>query len=346
MSGAIKQAIYAMAVVVCLLISHTIAEAASAPIQHLRGKVLTHNEVDKLLATRVEGVVGCPELESGEMPILTFELFAESFACTADIGENGPFPLMTGDPEVRKSAIKSNWPSNYKPTLKEMLDMVASDTSSTWKYVTEGDARLGPSVTSSEEFRNGLVLFEFTKTARNQPLTLSVPPNWTPTGEWPLITYMPNGWKTTSPAQRIEYVPMTLEQWSSAGGQQAIVNVIPWGLQVQSMGAYSADSKADEAELLSRIPIDNSIELAKNVHTGTTKDMLKRTKVGKFDAWYFEWPVLPLKTAKQKGGFVWRQWVFMDGNKCYGLTSCVPKNLDDQIEPVLTDMVGSLSLRQ
>jgi hypothetical protein len=342
LSVTIKQSIYAIAMLTCLLFWHIgIAQATDVPVRHIRGQILTQKQVDDLLQQRVDGTIGYPEIDSEEQPMLTFERFAEFFACSSSPSAKGPFILMTGTSEVRQLPLHCQWSSDYKPTVREMLDIIAEDTCTQWKYVTESNARISPNLILRKNFLHGLVIFEFTGSAHSHPITLNIPSNWTSVDQCSSVIYMPPGWKKIGEGPLIVYVSVNSPR-AADGHDQGIASVVPWGLKVEAMGSYSANSKAEETELLSRIPIDKSIELASYVHPGTTKDMLKRTTVGTYGAWYFESLVSPRKATERDGKLVWRQWVFMHTNKCYVLTSCIPKDVDDQIHPAINRMVESV----
>ena len=198
------------------------------------------------------------------------------------------------------------FPAFYKPTLRELLDVLALETSSDWKYdptskYFRSDAETGPV--------EGLAVFEFTKTTRKKPFAVA----------------LAKGWKATDKGNWLMLVPP----------------MFPLGIDIHELGSYSSDDKAKEKGLLAKVPIEVSLEWARRAQDKVDPNELKPAKVGAYDALYFETMML----MRDGSTIHWRQWVFMAGNRCYFVISTIVPQLDDRIFPDVKAMVASFKIK-
>ena len=136
--------------------------------------------------------------------------------------------LITSSKEISNAELHPVFPESYKPTLREFLDAIALQTSLEWKYdptskYFKSEVESGPV--------EGLAIFEFTKTKREQPFEVA----------------LPEGWKAVDKGSWVMYVPP----------------VFPLGMDIHQLGSYSSDDKSKEAELLKNVPHDVMLDWAK-----------------------------------------------------------------------------------
>jgi hypothetical protein len=259
-------------------------------------KPLTKEQQDKLLKERLEGGMGD-----------SFNQFSNMFLAMSRIKLSCGVGLMTPSKKIAKSELHAVFPEFYKPTLKELLDSIALQTSSKWQYdptskYFESDVEEGPV--------EGIAIFEFTKDKREKPFQVT----------------LPKGWKSADKGNWVMYTPP----------------MFPLGMDIHEFGSYSSDDKTKEKELLKKIPIEVSMEWAKRAKDEVDPKELKPAKVGPYDALFFE-TMMPLRDGPT---FHWRQWVFMVDDKCYFVISTILPQLDDKIFPDVEAMVKSFQIKK
>src|SRR6185295_12353143 len=109
----------------------------------------------------------------------------------------------------------------------------------------------------------------------------------------------------------------------------------PVGMDIYEMGTYSSDEPKKEKGFADKIRLEVSLSWARRVDPKVRPDGFKHVQVGQFDALYFEATIHPQPDKEIK----WRQWVFMDGNKCYFIVSTILPELDERIYPDVQKML-------
>ncbi len=265
-------------------------------------KHFTQSEIDDLLKSRLNGGLGG-----------TFASFTNQFFVNSALQISHPVCLGASSNEISSKRLMPTFPQTYQPTLKELLDNLALQTHSTWKYNPTGeyihvsaDPEGKKPSTSKEQI--DAAIFEFTPTKREKPFSVELISGWTPTdmGHW------------------IKYSPTSF----------------PVGMDIYEMGTYSSDD-AKGAEALKNIPSDIILEWSKIIKQSPTKSDLKNAKIGKFDALVYECEL----TGKDGNQLKWHNWVFMDGNKCYFILSAYPNELENKIFPDVQKMLASFKTK-
>jgi hypothetical protein len=197
------------------------------------------------------------------------------------------------------------FPEFYKPTLRELLDVIALQTSSEWKYDPSGkhiqsDVDHGPV--------EDLAIFEFTEVKREKPFQVD----------------LPKGWKSTDKGNWVMFVPP----------------VFPLGMDIHELGSYSSDDASQEKELLEKVPIEVSLMWARRAKDEVDPKDLKPAKVGRYDALYFE----TMMSLRDGPTVRWRQWVFMADHRCYFIVSTILPELEAQIFPGVEAMLKSFQI--
>ena len=216
------------------------AEAGKPSVATL--KPLSKEQQDKLLVARLDGGLG-----------QTFHDFANVFLVVSRVKLPSGAGLMTSSPEIAQTQLHPVFPTFYKPTLRELLDVLALETSSEWKYdptskYFQSDAETGPV--------EGLAVFEFTKIKRKKSFEVT----------------LAKGWKATDKGNWLMLVPA----------------MFPLGMDIHELGSYSSDDKAKEKDLLAKVPIEMSLEWARRRKTRSSGRISSRRKSARYDALYFE----------------------------------------------------------
>src|SRR5687767_2712801 len=81
--------------------------------------------------------------------------------------------IHADDKEIEKTALRSPFPDFYKPTLKELLDAIALQTKSSWKYDPQRD------------------YWVFARPANSKPFTITIADKWTEEDRGIYIKYKP-----------------------------------------------------------------------------------------------------------------------------------------------------------
>ncbi|MCW5821557.1 MAG: hypothetical protein KIT34_02075 [Cyanobacteria bacterium TGS_CYA1] len=260
----------------------------------------SQSEVDQLLKERLNGGIGS-----------TFAGFANQFLVSSVIQTGCNAVLVSLSNEVSAKQLMSTFPQSYKPTFKELLDCLAQQTSSTWKYNPddkfikvedkEGQKQSKPSEPVD------IYIFEFTPSTNEKSFTVELPSGWTSKdmGHW------------------VKYSPPKF----------------PVGLDIYEMGTYSS-SDGDSIKLKS-IPSDLLLEWGKRIKQNPTKADLKKGKIGTFDADLYECEISGKDDKKLK----WHNWTFMNGNKCYFVLSAYPNELENDIYPDVQKILSTFRIK-
>jgi hypothetical protein len=238
----------------------------------------------------------------------TFRQFANQFLVTSRFQLSQGVGLMTLSKEISNLPLQSPFPSTYKPTLREFLDSIALQTFSEWEY--DPSSKFFQSKVKHTSPVTGLAMFEFKPAKREKPYEVT----------------LAEGWKAVDKGNWTMHVPP----------------VFPVGMDIFESGTYSADDQTAEDELLERIPTDLSLERAKSLGATAVAEDLSPRKVGPFDALFFD----KTFTSPQGQQIRWRQWVFMDGNKCYLVVSAIFPQFEDKIFPDVEKMVASFQIKE
>jgi len=263
--------------------------------QPVRIQPLTKEQQDKLLNERLDGGMGN-----------SFRQFSNQFLAMSRINLSYGVGLMTPSQEVADAELQTEFPTFYKPTLREYLDVIALQTKSKWKYdptskYFHSEVETGPV--------KDLAIFEFTKTDRVKPFRVT----------------LPKGWRSIDKGNWMMYVPP----------------VFPLGVDIHELGTYSSDDKTDK-DLLKRVPREVSMEWAKRAKDEVGPKEIKPAKVGSYDALYFE-TMMPLRDGSTVR---WRQWVFMVDNKCYCAISTIYPQCEERIFPDVQSILASFVIKK
>jgi hypothetical protein len=260
-------------------------------------KPLSKEQQDDLLKQRISGGMGP-----------TFSDFANVFLVLSRLKLSYGVGLMTTAKEIAAAELQSPFPKSYEPTLRELLDAIALQTFSQWKYDPSG--KFFQSDVKGEAPVADLAFFEFTKAERRKPYEVD----------------LAKGWKSVDKGNWTMFVPPSF----------------PVGLDIYEVGSYSADDKTKEAELLKQIPQDVALMWAKRASEDAAKKDLKPAKVGRYDAIYFD-TMVPTQLGQQAH---WRQWVFMVDDKCYFIVSTIFPKYEDKIYPDVEAMLKSFKIKR
>lgn len=272
-------------------------EAAKSEGQSKAVQPLSQAAQNELLDARVEADMGG-----------TFGQFANVFLVFSRIQLGSGVGLMTPSKEVSSAELMPVFPSSYKPTLRELMDAIALQTFSQWRYDPSG--KYFQSDVEGEAPPNDLAIFEFIPTKRDKPFAVT----------------LADGWKPVDKGHWLMLVPPAF----------------PVGMDIYEMGTYSSSDKATEKEFLQRIRADVAVEWAQRVKEDVAQEDMKQAKVGAFDALHFE-AMVPSQLGKE---IRWRQWVFMDGNKCFFIVSTILPEHESEIFPAVENMLQSFEVKE
>lgn len=250
----------------------------------------------------------------GEMG-LTFGRFAKPFFISSKLQLSTGIQLMTRSRNIALTQIQSPFPKSYNPTLREFFNSLALQTFSEWSYDPEVQfgtltgKKAGPDSAPLE----GFAVFEFKPTKREKPWKIDLAKGWTAQdmGTW------------------VMHRPLKF----------------PVGMDIYEAGTYSTKKTADpksKEEFFNSIRTDVSMLWANLVNKNAQNSDLEAEKVGDFDALYYE-SLIPSRLGKE---IKWRQWVFMDGNKCYFIVSTILPELEEAILPDVEKMLSTFKTKK
>lgn len=256
-------------------------------------KPLSKEELEALLKKRVE-----PGMSN------SFRAFANMYIVRSSIELRQIIALVTESEEIEEMQLESPFPQTYKPTLKEFLDAIATQTGSQWQYdPTNKFIRTNRKDSKPME---GIGIFEFKKAERKRPYEFT----------------LANGWQSHDKGSWVMCVPPTA----------------PVGMDIYELGTYSSDTKTEDSKSLGRIPFDIALEWARRVKEKVDESEIRHVKVGSHDTCFFE-TTLPSKLGKD---VYWRHWVFMSGNRCYLVLSTLITDSDATLLPDVMSMIKSM----
>lgn len=293
----------AIGIPVCLAEAQrrTIEQPASAlepenvPLAKLA--ILSDDDLNEVLSRRLSGDMGDALRNFGKMFLVNSRL---------QIGVG--IGLVAENKKIANTELQATFPESYHPTLRELLDSIALQSSSAWNYDKTGkhfstDQRSDTPV-------EGLAIFELKPTKREKPYKVA----------------LAKGWRAVDKGHWTMYIPRQF----------------PVGMDIYEFGTYSPSKKDDEQKFSDKIRTDVSLDWARRVEPKANEKDFEEAKVGQFDALHYE--VLLKGQAGQE--IRWRQWVFMDGNKCYFIVSTIIPNLEDQIYPDVKQMLETFEIKK
>jgi hypothetical protein len=237
-----------------------------------------------------------------------FKQFANMFLVSSRISMGTNVGLMTKSQIIAETDLQPIYPSSYHPTLREFLDRIALQTSATWKYDPTG--QFVRDTTGQKKPLKDMAIFEFSE---NKKI------------EKPYEMTLEKGWKTVDKGHWVMHVPKEF----------------PIGMDIYQMGTYSPEKGEVTPEFINKTRLNISLTWAQRVRPETKSKDLITTKVGSYEALYFE-----SMTKSQLGEEIkWRQWVFFVGNEAYFIVSTILPEFEDKIFPDVKKMISTFQKR-
>lgn len=237
----------------------------------------------------------------------TFGQFSNVFFVSSAINLGTSIGLLSDDATIVKTKLEPAFPKSYEPTVKEFLDAIALETGSKWRYDEEDQFILGEK--ASDQKAENIVNFKFVKDGddKNPRIEYTIDPA--------------EGWKMKPQTNWIMYVPPNH----------------PFGMDLHVLGKLTTNEASNEKELLSSAAKEFALDLYKTVEPEATATDIKQTKVGEYEAYFFEHQLPP----KGKEQYRWRQWHFIVGNRLLYIISTLPIDQDETLYPDVEKMVKS-----
>lgn len=259
-------------------------------------KPLSQEQQDALLRSRVES-----------NPSGTMGQFSNMFLVMSRIELPYGVGLIPASREIAETELQPIYPPFYRPTLRELLDTLALQTSSQWKYDPSSkhfhsDAEQGEVA--------GLGIFEFTPTQRAKPYQVT----------------LPKGWKADDRGHWVMYTSPKF----------------PLAVDIHDLGTFSTDDPTQEKEFLERVPREVSLMWANRAKDNVRPEDLQPAKVGPYDALYFE-TMMPLRDGPTVR---WRQWTFLVDHHCFFVVSTILPQLEAQIFPGVEAIIKSFEIQK
>lgn len=236
----------------------------------------------------------------------TFRDFSNMYFVMSRIEIGKSIALATDDKDVSTAYLEPAYPASYQPTVQELLDAVALQSDSRWVYeeqyqvvYTETENR------AAKKSMDSVVVFQFLPREKPLPFKINTVEGWTTVPRTNWMMYIPSG--------------------------------LQCGMDIHMQGRVSADSDSDLAKLLSRMPREAALENLQRARPDATVDDLKKVKVGKYDAYFFQQALPPKGEEKVR----WRQWHFMVGDRLMYAISTLPVEVDDKLYPEVEKMLAS-----
>jgi len=120
-----------------------------------------------------------------------------------------------------------------------------------------------------------------------------------------------------------------------------IPRAFPVGMDIYEFGTYSPTQKDNEQNFFDKIRNEVSLDWARRVHPKAKVGDLEKAIVGQFEALHYG----VLLTGQTGQEIRWRQWVFIDGKKCYLSVSTIIPDLEEKIYPDVKQMLESFEIR-
>lgn len=232
----------------------------------------------------------------------SFAQFANMFFVTSRMDLDVGVGLTAHGIDVEKIHLEPAFPSTYRPTLKELLDAIAMQTKSHWTYEAK-DQLVKSSSKLPEKELEGIAIIMFSPAEQTLPYEMTPPKDWLAVDRTNWIMYVPP--------------------------------IAPLAMDLHVSGRLSASDKAKEDQLFKSAPVDAALDVLKRVRPDATSKDLKKTKVGPYDAYFFE-NQLP---TTGEGKIRWRQWHFMVGNQLCFVISTIKNEQDDRLYPDVEAML-------
>lgn len=200
------------------------------------------------------------------------------------------------------------FPRAYKCTLRELLDVIALQTNTKWIY--REDSQVMGSDSPDTKTADGIAIFTFVATERKPQFEM------TPAKDWKMVEH----------ASWTMFVPPTA----------------PMGMDFHVGGKLSVDTPEKLKELLISAPSDATLNQYRRVKPDATAKDLKLTKIGPYDAYFFEAALPPNGVEKIR----WRQWHLAVGNQIVFVISTLFKNKDASLYPDVEQMIKNFRVRE
>ncbi len=200
---------------------------------------LTSDQQVSLLAERLDGGLG-----------YTFAQFANMFLVKSHLSLSRGVVLSTPDDKVADTDLMPAFPGTYRPTLREFLDEIATQTHTEWRYVVESPTLESTSSKPVED----VACFEFTNGGSRLDFSVRVP----------------EGWTIRDGGNRLMCAPPTF----------------PVGIDFYEAGTYSFGNAA--ANAMERIVDDVALEWARRASPQAKISDMTFARVGGFNARYFQ----------------------------------------------------------
>jgi hypothetical protein len=277
--------------------------AASAKGSTTAVKVLSESELAALLNQRINSTFSGP-----------FGPFANMFFVRSNLETGTSIGLTTASARVGQMPLTPAFPRDYKCTLRELLDAIAMQIDTNWKYSPKDQImrNMSKDVAIPDAPLTGVALFTFEEASRKPGFAMD-----------PAA-----GWKVNSQGARTMYIPPTAEM----------------GLDLHVCGKVSVDGNdpAKLADLCKSAPRDAALDELRRVKPGAVAGDLKQTKVGEYDAYFFEaW--LPPNGEKK---IHWRQWHLIVGNQLLFVISTLFKDQDESLYPDVEQMIKTFKVKE
>lgn len=191
-------------------------------------KQLSKEDVDKLLAERLDGGMG-----------YSFKQFANMFFVSSHLAFGKSVGLVSSSEKISKTILQSPFPRTYRPTLREFLDAIALQTSSQWKYNPTGKYmrnKIGHKQKSAE-----MAVFEFSEQERTKPYEITLAKGWTSTNK--------GNWTMFSPPEfpvGLDIYEMGTYSASSKSAEDELFKTIPKDVAMEWAKRVSPKAKADD----------------------------------------------------------------------------------------------------
>jgi hypothetical protein len=272
--------------------------SASKPAKSYKQKlkILDSAAQAKLLNKRIDSSLGD-----------SFGQFSNMFFVRSKIETDTCVGLASEVDGIVERKLMPAFPSSFKCTLRELLDAIALQTNTQWRYKDEDQV-----VTSDSPGKaptDGVVIFSFVAAEHVPPFEM------TPAKDWKMVER--GSWTM--------FVPPTA----------------PMGMDFHVCGKLSADTPEKLMELEKTAPSDAALDQLKRVKPDATVKDLKLTKVGPYNAYFFEAGLPPNAVEKIR----WRQWHFAVDNQLVFVISTLFKDKDASLYPDVEQMIKTFRVR-
>ena len=273
------------------------APAKSKKSYEVKLKILSAAAQEKLLNTRMNSGLG-----------EKFGQFSNMFFVRSKLDTDTFVGLSSEVEGISERELMPAFPSSYKCTLRELLDVIALQTNTKWLY--QEDRQVMGSDSPDKKTADGIAIFTFVATERKPQFEM------TPAKDWKMVEH----------ASWTMFVPPTA----------------PMGMDFHVGGKLSADTPEKLKELLTSAPSDAALDQYRRVKPDATGKDLKLTKVGPYDAYFFE-AALPPNGVEI---IHWRQWHLAVGNQLVFVISTLFKDKDTSLYPDVEQMIKTFRVRE